>query len=99
MDEATIEDLAFVVLSLREVDETWRGNSFAFPLPTVASFHEAPCLPFSVRYKPYLRPRGNIPLEPHRFAASRNSVDLRVCLNEVSYAAAEKAERRMALKI
>ncbi len=34
MDEATIEDLAFVVRPSREVDETWRGNSFAFPLPT-----------------------------------------------------------------
>ncbi len=47
MDEATIEDLAFVVRPLRAVDEG----------------------------------------------------DLRVCLSEVSYAAAEKAERRMALKI
>jgi hypothetical protein len=28
-----------------------------------------------------------------------DEVDLRVCLSEASYAAAEKAERRMALKI
>jgi hypothetical protein len=47
MDEATIEDLAFGVRSLRAVDK----------------------------------------------------VDLRVCLSAASYAAAEKAERRMALKI
>ncbi len=47
MDEATIEDLAFVVRSSREVDR----------------------------------------------------VDLRVCLSEASYGAAEKSERRMALKI
>jgi hypothetical protein len=46
-DEATFEDLAFGVRSLREVDR----------------------------------------------------VDLRVCLSAASYAAAEKAERRMALKI
>ncbi len=47
MDEATIEDLAFVVRLSREVDK----------------------------------------------------VDLRVCLSEARYAAAEKAEQRMALKI
>ena len=35
------------------------------------------------------------------FRSSRrvDGVDLRVCLSEASYAAAEKAERRMALKI
>ncbi len=34
-----------------------------------------------------------------RTSRKPDGVGLRVCLNEVSYAAAEKAERRMALKI
>ena len=34
-----------------------------------------------------------------RTSRKPDGVGLRVCLNEVSYAVAEKAERRMALKI
>jgi hypothetical protein len=34
-----------------------------------------------------------------RFSREVDRVDLRVCLSAASYAAAEKAERRMALKI
>jgi len=34
-----------------------------------------------------------------RFSRGVDEVDLRVCLSAASYAAAEKAERRMALKI
>ncbi len=97
MAEATIEDLALQIL-------LGGGTAPLSPFQRSPSASHGVLPPLLGRHKASCDQGWHTPLEPlkHRFSArcwSSREVDLRVCLSAASYAAADKTERRMALKI